>query len=93
MEADSNGHFPVICAGGMPAEKTFRDNKEIIGSNTCGGDSGGGLFCFDNKDSENKYYFMGVLHGGNSDCRKDRWMYFSNNLHVEYQDFLHRTKI
>jgi len=73
---DATGEWPVICAGG------FTDGDGGI-SNTAGGDSGGGLYCFD-KDNESTYYFMGALHGGNEDATKDRYMYFSNNAYEPY---------
>ena len=34
-------------------------------------DSGGDLYCFD-KNNESTYSFMGALHDGNEDARKNR---------------------
>merc|ERR1712157_525531 len=48
--ADEENHKQIICAEGY------------VDANTCGGDSGGGLYCFDKSGSN--YYYMGPLHGG-----------------------------
>jgi len=78
MEPDKDRNYPIICALG------YQEGDKS--SNTCGGDSGGGLYCFDRKSKN--YYLMGVLHGGNKGCTNDNVMYFSNNKHEDFKTLL-----
>ena len=55
-------------------------------ANTCGGDSGGGLYCYDKSGSN--YYYMGPLHGGNKACQRDTFMYFTNINFEDHRKFL-----
>lgn len=55
-------------------------------ANTCEGDSGGGLYCFDEPGSN--FYFMGPLHGGSDNCQGDNLMYFTNMAYDKHRDWL-----
>ncbi|BHF79368.1 hypothetical protein SprV_0702248800 [Sparganum proliferum] len=40
------------------------------GTTPCAGDSGGGLFCHSHDDDDNRWFWYGVIEGGDKDCRE-----------------------
>ena len=75
--------YDAICVRGI-RDENYDPNTDS--TNTCPGDSGGGLLCYP-QDSK-KYYLMGVLHGGPKPCHKQNLMYFNNMAHPNYKDVI-----
>merc|ERR1712176_343166 len=75
VQSEKN-HEKIICAEG------YRN------SNTCGGDSGGGLLCFD--ETGEKYYFLGPLHGGSADCEAGPYVYFTDIGYSKYDEWIRK---
>ncbi|CBY37380.1 unnamed protein product [Oikopleura dioica] len=66
--------------------------KGFEGSSSCGGDSGGGLFCF--SEDGQSVHLLGPLHGTTAgDCTDaNAFMYFANLAHKRYSNVIDKIQ-